>query len=174
MTDTVMEASPDLGGFTGAPKPRPAHPLDAAETKRLPGVDMFAIESAPVADRNPIYRELVGDKPEVVDLLAYAVYKQHKHDFREAFYAANERDPTAAELAAYIIGESTPRRLAAYRFLAAAKLAGGEGSAPASQVAGAASLPARGRKKSQWRQVALLTTMLLGLIALASIALKMR
>ena len=176
MTDPSMEATPDRAEVTGArgrPERAPAAAL-APEARRLPSVDLFAVDPAPAGDHNPVYRELVGDRAEIVDLLAYAIYKQHKHDFREAFFAAYERDPTSAELAAYIVGESTPRRLAAYRFLAAAKLAGEDGSAPGAEALAAPTLAARPGKKGQWRQVAWLTTMLLGLIVLASVALKVR
>ena len=45
-------------------------------------------------------------------------------DWRPAFAAAKGRAPDDGELASYIIGESTPRRLATYRHLAEATLAG--------------------------------------------------
>ncbi len=175
MTEPSLEATPDLAGSTGKRHAAPAGAAPALDRLRLPGVDLFAIEPGQATDRNPIYRELVGDKAEIVDLLAYAIYKQHKHDFREAFFAASGRDPTSAELAAYIIGESTPRRLAAYRFLAAAKLAGDDvPAAGAPLTASAPPLPARGRSKGQWRQVAVITAVLLGLVVLAGAMLTKR
>ena len=168
MTDPFVEATPDRAEVTGARAGGTAKGPSADAGRRLPSVDAFALTPAvaPAADHNPVYRALVGDRAEIVDLLAYAIYKQHKHDFREAFFAAAGRDPTAAELAAY-------------RFLATAKLAGEDGSDttgdfPAVEALAAPPLPARPAKKVQWRQVAWLIALLLGVIVIAGVALKGR
>ncbi len=61
---------------------------------------------------------------EVSGLVAYSIYKQNKRAWLQDFLKATGRPPTEAESRAYIIGESTERRLATYRHLAAATLAG--------------------------------------------------
>ena len=64
------------------------------------------------------------DDADIAGLVAYSIYKQNKLDWLTAFETAKKRSPNEAELAAYIIGEGTPRRLATYRHLAEATLAG--------------------------------------------------
>ncbi|HVB88884.1 MAG TPA: hypothetical protein VND97_01660 [Beijerinckiaceae bacterium] len=75
-------------------------------------------------ERNSVFTSLVTGDGDVVGLVAYSVYKQNKHDWLMAFGKAKGRDPDEAEVTAYIIGESTPRRLATYRHLAHATLEG--------------------------------------------------
>ena len=76
------------------------------------------------ADTNGIFRSLVSDDTDIAGLVAYSIYKQNKLDWLGAFEAATGRAPNDAELAAYIIGEGTPRRIATYRHLAEATLSG--------------------------------------------------
>ena len=76
------------------------------------------------ADRNNVFGHLVQDDGDIAGLVAYSIYKQHKFDWLSAFEAAKNRAPDENELASYIIGEGTPRRLATYRHLAEATLAG--------------------------------------------------
>lgn len=99
----------------------------------LPSVDPFKPDlTAPLsstrgldeADRNPVFKSLVTGDSDVVGLVAYSVYKQNKHDWLLAFAKAKGREPEEAEITAYIIGESTPRRLSIYRHLAHATLDG--------------------------------------------------
>lgn len=75
-------------------------------------------------DRNPVFTHLIGGDGDVVGLVAYSIYKQNKHDWLLAFSKAKGREPDEAEMAAYIIGEATPRRLATYRLLAQTTLEG--------------------------------------------------
>lgn len=75
-------------------------------------------------DRNPVFASLVTKEADVVGLVAYSIYKQNKHDWLLAFRRSRGRDPAPGEVAAYIVGESTPRRLSTYRYLASATLAG--------------------------------------------------
>jgi hypothetical protein len=75
-------------------------------------------------DRNPVFGSLVSGDTDIVGLVAYSIYKQNKHDWLHAFAKAKGREPEDAEVAAYIIGESTSRRLATYRLLAQATLDG--------------------------------------------------
>ena len=74
--------------------------------------------------RNVVFGSLVKDDADIAGLVAYSIYKQHKLDWLTAFEAMKRRAPDEAELASYIIGEGTPRRLATYRHLAEAVLAG--------------------------------------------------
>ena len=78
-------------------------------------------------ERNPIFDALIGtDEDDVAGLVAYSIYKQNKRAWLDDFVKATGRGPTEAETRAYIIGESTERRLATYRRLAASTLAGEE------------------------------------------------
>ena len=105
------------------------------ERPRLPPADMPARDAADFDgdrqggdrqenDRNGIFRSLVADDADIAGLVAYSIYKQNKLDWLAAFETAKGRAPSDAELASYIIGEGTPRRLATYRHLAEATLAG--------------------------------------------------
>jgi hypothetical protein len=76
------------------------------------------------AERNAVFNNLVREDADIVGLVAYSIYKQNKVDWLSAFEKALGRAPSSAELTAYILGESTPRRLAIYRQLAAATLNG--------------------------------------------------
>lgn len=77
-----------------------------------------------VRGRAGVFAQLVKDDGDIAGLVAYSIYKQHKLDWLRAFEAARGRAPDENELASYIIGEGTPRRLATYRHLAEATLAG--------------------------------------------------
>ncbi len=92
-----------------------------------------AVMIAPVADserpdksdeRNAVFVNLVREDGDIIGLVAYSIYKQNKVDWLHAFQKSLGREPTDAELNAYIIGESTPRRLGIYRHLAGATLSG--------------------------------------------------
>jgi hypothetical protein len=110
-------------------------------TPSMPNVNAFKTDAMtsggaglPLDDgeRNPVFASLVTGDGDVIGLVAYSIYKQNKHDWLLAFLKARSREPDEAEVAAYIIGESTPRRLATYRHLAQATL---EGKGPDVQVA---------------------------------------
>jgi len=75
-------------------------------------------------ERNAVFDQLVREDGDIVGLVAYSIYKQNKVDWLNAFEKATGRAPNAAEVNAYIIGESTPRRLGTYRHLAGATLSG--------------------------------------------------
>jgi hypothetical protein len=76
------------------------------------------------AERNAVFVNLVREDGDIIGLVAYSIYKQNKVDWLHAFQKTLGRGPTDTELAAYIIGESTPRRLSTYRHLAGATLTG--------------------------------------------------
>jgi hypothetical protein len=83
------------------------------------------------AERNTIFDNLVKVEGEVSGLIAYSIYKQNKRAWLNDFQKAVGRPPTEGETRAYIIGESTERRLATYRHLAQATLAGQGPEGPA-------------------------------------------
>ena len=76
------------------------------------------------AERVTVFKGLVTADDDIVGLVAYSIYKQHENDWLTAFRKLRERDPSDAESRSFIIGEGTPRRLATYRHLAEATLAG--------------------------------------------------
>lgn len=101
------------------------------EGAKLPGGASFDLAKASAAaaadsdaERNNVFASLVSGDADIVGLVAYSIYKQNKHDWLVSFARLKNREPDEAELAAYIIGESTPRRLATYRHLAQATLDG--------------------------------------------------
>jgi hypothetical protein len=75
-------------------------------------------------ERATVFKGLVTADDDIVGLVAYSIYKQHENDWLMAFRKLKERDPSDAESRSFIIGEGTPRRLATYRHLAEATLAG--------------------------------------------------
>ena len=85
-----------------------------------------AVESLmePESDRNPVFEQLGAGDSDIGGLVAYSIYKQHKRDWLIAFKHTKGRMPSEDEAFAYIIGESTPRRLATFRHLAQATLDG--------------------------------------------------
>ena len=111
------------------------------------------------SERNPIFDSLVGPEGEIAGLVAYSIYKQNKRAWLDDFIKASGRTPTEAETRSYIIGESTERRLATYRQLAAVTL-GGQNI----RLKGPPSAPRSGRVASVvWSLVALAALMAVGL-----------
>jgi hypothetical protein len=104
-------------------------------------------------DRNTVFGALVTEDADVVGLVAYSIYKQNKHDFLVAFSKTKGREPNEAELGAYTMGESTPRRLAIYRHLAQSTLDGRGPDSPA--------MPG-GARKAPVKEASSLNTKLLG------------
>ena len=76
------------------------------------------------AEHNIVFTSLVTSDKDIVGLVAYSIYKQNKYDWLHAFSRLQGRMPDEAEAQSYLYGESTPRRLATYRHLAEAVLAG--------------------------------------------------
>lgn len=74
--------------------------------------------------RNAVFASLVKGDSDITGLVAYSIFKQNELDWLQEFRTAKGREPTESEADSYIIGESTPRRLATYRHLADATLAG--------------------------------------------------
>jgi hypothetical protein len=83
-----------------------------------------ALGTTEESERNSVFENLVKGDTDVVGLVAYSIYKQNKHDWLVALRRQRGREPTDVELAAYIIGEGTARRLVTYRHLAEATIEG--------------------------------------------------
>jgi hypothetical protein len=116
-TEIVTDAeAPKFENEPSLPK-NPAAPADADA------------EALGEAERNPVFAALVKPDDDVEGLVAYSLYKQNKRDWLDHFVKATGRAPNEAETRAYIIGESTERRLNTYRQLAAATLAGQQAQA---------------------------------------------
>ena len=76
------------------------------------------------AEHNVVFTSLVTGDDDIVGLVAYSIYKQNKYDWLQAYGRLQGRMPEPAEVHSYLLGESTPRRLATYRHLAQAVLDG--------------------------------------------------
>lgn len=85
--------------------------------------------------RNGVFTSLVKADDDITGLVAYSIFKQNELDWLTEFHKAKGREPTPDETDAYILGESTSRRLATYRHLADATL-GGKGPEVATQGGG--------------------------------------
>ncbi len=96
-----------------------------------------APEGSVSGERDSVFRQLVKQDSDIAGLVAYSIYKQNKLDWLNAFEQWKGRAPNADELAAYTIGEGTPRRLVTYRHLAEAMLAGHGPEAGTEAAAGA-------------------------------------
>jgi hypothetical protein len=112
------------------------------------------------AERNPIFDTLVTPDDDIAGLVAYSMYKQNKRAWLDDFIKATGRAPSDAESRAYIIGESTERRLNAYRRLAAETLAG---QGPRTQSGINAARKASAIAGALWALVAIVALAVLGL-----------
>lgn len=111
--DTVAASNEKTDGGKIGKMPGTAFDIDAARTS-----------ASGDGERNEVFSSLVTGDNDIVGLVAYSIYKQNKHDWLVAFNKVKSREPTEDELNAYIVGESTPRRLSTYRHLAEATLEG--------------------------------------------------
>lgn len=64
---------------------------------------------------NYIYSQLVKDKNDVVGMLAYSIYKQHKIEFIEDFKKKKKGAPTDSDIENFIMSSVTPSQLEKYR-----------------------------------------------------------
>ena len=117
-------------------------------------------ENVGEAERNPIFDALVTPDEDVTGLVAYSLYKQNKRAWLDDFIKATGRPPNEAESRAYIIGESTERRLNTYRHLAASTLAG---QGPTPQASAAAARRANAIAGALWALVVIVALGVLGL-----------
>jgi hypothetical protein len=98
------------------------------EAKALPAPSGAIAHEAEPERPGGIFGRLVNGDEDIVGLVAYALYKQNKIDWMQAFENARGRKPESQEFAAYIVGENTPRRVATYRFLAESTITRSSGS----------------------------------------------
>jgi hypothetical protein len=70
------------------------------------------------------FTQFVADEQDIVGLVAFALHERQAREWREEMQRACGRAPTADEIRAHRVGETTPRRILAYRFLASQHLAG--------------------------------------------------
>jgi hypothetical protein len=93
---------------------------------------MQAIVNSPLALRHParllghgtrtVQAALVDHNCDCVGLLAVAIYEQHRHDWLRNYREKFGQNPDEHAWCSYELAEHTPRRLAAYRQLAEARL----------------------------------------------------
>jgi hypothetical protein len=199
MEGAVAESTPASEPPSPAPaSPAPASPAPASPASpnlasqgppppRLPRVTDLSLPNRPfVAARpaNPMFGLLVRDEADVVGLLAYALSKQQRRDWQAAWQAREGRSPTESESDIFILGESIPRRIAAYRqsaehMLAAHRAtavrsspggpASGSGGAPDAATAQAAVMAAA-RKPVTWRYIAFMLVMLVAMAVVFRLA----
>ncbi len=117
---------------------------------------------------------LVESETDVAGLIAYSLTERTRRDWIAAFRSVQRREPNAAEWQAFHLGEQLPRRLAAYRAMAAELMLrsqaeraglGAVGSpAPGRMPAGPQTLQQAARSPVTWRTIGF---MLLLLVAMA-------
>jgi len=127
--------------------------------------ELTTVEADADGERNTIFDSLVRVEGEVAGLVAYSIYKQNKRAWLQDFIRITGRPPNEAESRAYIIGESTERRLATYRHLATATLAGQGPDAPAS--AARQNRPGPGRSTAFYAVWAIVLIAAVGVLAYA-------
>lgn len=64
---------------------------------------------------NYIYRHLVSSPEDLIGLLAYSIYKQHKIEFIEDFKKKKGCAPTDADIEGFIMSSVTPSQLEKYK-----------------------------------------------------------
>jgi len=142
-TEKMMDADETMG----------SHQPDTAEKPNANAVVVSPASDTDLAaktdaERNAVFTNLVREDGDIVGLVAYSIYKQNKVDWLHAFEKSMGRVPGDLELASYIIGESTPRRLTTYRHLAAATLSG-NGPESGSDTAWLNNVPVGARSATQ-------------------------
>lgn len=64
------------------------------------------------------YRKFVDDDSDAIDLIdsvAYVLYKQRKLDFVKAFTGANSRAPTAQEMESFVLAQTLPASVESFK-----------------------------------------------------------
>lgn len=64
---------------------------------------------------NFIYRQLVESEDDVIGLVAYGIYKQHKIEFIRSFKEKNDKDPEDRDCDTFYLTSTTPDQLRKYR-----------------------------------------------------------
>lgn len=78
----------------------------------------------PAFSSDPAFVLFCASEYDFVGMVAFAIHEQQARQWREAMRAACGRNPTADEERAHGVSETSPRRIQAYRHLAAERLAG--------------------------------------------------
>jgi hypothetical protein len=113
MTDDTEDATPTVGASAEPARAVPTEPAPAPVSPAAGDAGEYS-----TAIRDTIFDRLVGSDGDVIGLLAYSLSKQNKRDWLAAFRKIKGRDPDAAELDAFDIGETIDRRIGTYRKLA--------------------------------------------------------
>jgi hypothetical protein len=155
------------------------------EMTRLPRIsDAATTAGRDGGEPNPMFSLLVETETDVVGLLAYGLYKQNKRDWLIAHQARAGREPTLAELDAFILGERIPRRVITYRRLAQDMLASDDAVAaaprpglldglmasPANDARPHAARAAAPKPPITWRYIGLLLVMLVAMAVIFRLA----
>ncbi|MCA3562844.1 MAG: hypothetical protein IOC90_15275 [Methylocystis sp.] len=116
---------------------------------------------------------LVESETDVAGLIAYSLTERTRRDWIAAFRSVQRREPNAAEWQAFHLGEQLPRRLAAYRAMAAELMLrsqaeraglGAVGSpAPGRMPAGPQTLQQAARSPVTWRTIGFMLLLLLAM-----------
>lgn len=85
------------------------------------------------ADEATIFRAFASSPDDLIGLAAFALHRRAMLDFRAEFAARQGRAPNTEEETAFLIGETGPTRIAAYRE-AAARMAPGQAASEAKPV----------------------------------------
>ncbi len=65
-----------------------------------------------------IFDSIVKDECDILGLLAYAYHELSHREWHKGFIAHSNREPNSDEITAFMIGEGTEHRIAAYRKMA--------------------------------------------------------
>lgn len=71
---------------------------------------------------NRVFEELVETNEDLIGLVAYSLYKQHKRDWLIRFRETQGISPSSRELNAFLLGVLLPEQVSKYRQAAAAAL----------------------------------------------------
>ncbi len=128
-TEKAMDNETPATEFSGTPSPTlPRATAFEPSTANAKAQNLTAYTGPNTPDddkgRTGVFAHLVKGDSDIAGLVAYSIYKQHKLDWLRAFEGSQGRNPNETELASYLIGEGTPRRIATYRHLAEATLSG--------------------------------------------------
>lgn len=119
--------------------------------------------------RNAVFTSLVRGDSDITGLVAYSVFKQNELDWLNHFRKIKGREPTEAETEAYVIGESTARRLATYRHLADATLSGKGPDVAGSGANAGRTFPLHPKRAAPLRRGSALAYLVIGLVVLIGV-----
>jgi len=122
MTDPGIPVSGDPASLPRARLPKVEQTMPAISTipdsVAADGCSLPADQASKGHPADRMFDLLVETETDVTGLIAYSLTERTMRDWRAAFRAVQRREPNAAELEAFHLGEQLPRRLAAYRHMA--------------------------------------------------------